>query len=166
MVNIKRRQRTGKDAEISLKAICIQAGRIVQLMPYQSPYDLLIDGWRVKVKGASKRKLLQGRPGWYFNIHRHGKLHEGEVDFYILVFDKVPEFKYSIFALVKAPVNKYVMIFSIRSLIRGALYPFRRDFEHFIKGKFGVGPWIRPIRKSEEFLERQPVARKPEGKKS
>lgn len=103
-------------------------------MPYNSSFDLLVDGkWRCEVKTSRPTNRKQHR-SWFVNFHRHGKLSES-VDLYIVRLEEVPEHKYAIHMLIKAPVGIKTMAFSMRSLIETAA-PMVKDFRDFSKGQY------------------------------
>lgn len=109
-------------------------GRTVEVAPYISPYDLLVDGkYRIEVKGGDKRAIKVGKyryDGWSFNIHRHGILSEENVDFYILSFAHQ-------LALLKAPLNVKTLAFRDRSLTKGKYQKHLAAFLAFARGEFG-----------------------------
>lgn len=116
-------------------AIALQSfGRTVEVAPYNSPYDLLIDGkYRIEVKSGAERFLRKGKysyRGWQFNIHRHGVLNEASVDFYVLSFAHR-------FLLLKAPVNKKTIAFQSRPLAKGKYRKYIEAFLSFAKGEIG-----------------------------
>ena len=96
-------------------------GHKIHHMPYQSPFDLLMDGkLRIEIKTAPPITKL-GRPCWNFNIHRHNIVEESQIDYYILRFENVPWCKYAIHALFKAPIEKPTLQFGFRQLLEGAI---------------------------------------------
>lgn len=104
---------------------------------YYAPFDLLLDdSLKVEIKTClgivSKHVPVQ----WQFNIHRHGKNNEANVDIYVLRFENIPGFKKAAHALVRAPIGKRTLAASLRSLI---IEPFWgesfRAFEAFLHAK-------------------------------
>lgn len=109
-------------AEDSLAQIFRVYGRSVQQMKKTHvPFDLLVDGLRVEVKTARPSQHSKYGPIWSFNIHRHGKIKEGLVDLYILVFEKVPYCINPIYAAFKSPLSTPTLNFSLRQMIAGNL---------------------------------------------
>lgn len=86
--------------------------RPVHMAPYHSPFDLLVRSFKVEVKCA---KPIKGE--WKFNIHRHNKVKESNVDFYILRLDKFPYSKKAMHLVLKAPLRKPTVTVTIRSLL-------------------------------------------------
>lgn len=80
---------------------------------YRSPFDLLVNGWRVEVKIADINK----KGTWQVNIHRHGKLAEKDVDYYIFCLRGVPFSTSDIYIVRRAPLRAKTVGFSVRSLI-------------------------------------------------
>lgn len=112
-------------------------GRRVTHMAYLSPYDLVIDGWRVEVKGAQMR-MARGAPIWTFNLHRHGKLAEN-CDFYVFCLLGCPYASYAIYLLYNAPMKRKVHALSFRSLLTGeGIHGL--EFEKLASGELGMGP--------------------------
>jgi|SRR5882762_716138 len=103
----------GKRAETYVCSWLKTQGLEVTMMGYTSPYDLLVNGWRCEVKMAP----MKPNGKWNFNIHRHGKVNELEVDFYIFVLEDVPYCKASIYLIKKAPLSCPTVEISVRSLI-------------------------------------------------
>ena len=97
---------------------------------YFSPFDLYTpNGTRLEVKwspfGVIARKCSRysnGRRGWQFNIHRHGNIDNGNVDFYILVCQPSQElvkigFGTPIFLVVQSPITIPVVRLSLRTML-------------------------------------------------
>ncbi len=81
---------------------------------YGDPHDIICrkTGMRVEVKSA---KLSHGF--WKFNIHRHGKLNESQVDAYILRLNGIPFSKNAIHLILPSPLRRYTINISLRSLL-------------------------------------------------
>ena len=95
--------------------------------PYICPYDLVSGRLRIEVKVAPAIKR-RGRRTWTFNIHRHGKLQEAQVDFYVLRMEGV-ESKNALHLVVPAPIGVKVISITLRSLIiTWARYVNRWDY--------------------------------------
>lgn len=95
---------------------------------FHSPFDGLVNGKKVEVKSANPHA---GRlhTTWMINIQRNGKLNEREVDFYIFRLSGVPEFKNAIHLVVPAPLGKYTVAITMRSLLtRWGRFYNRVDF--------------------------------------
>ncbi len=103
----------GRSGEKSVVAWLRSKGMKASLTKYAQPYDMLVNGWRCEVKTAT----MNSDGVWLFNIHRHGKLNEAEVDFYILVLEGVPFCKAAIYIIKKAPISSPTVSISVRSLI-------------------------------------------------
>lgn len=100
------RSRAYYNGFIRVRAWLQMAGYPIITSPYNSPYDALCNGKRLEIKISQLRNSRQGWH-WKFNIHRHGKLDESEVDAYILRLEKVPFAKRrAIHLLLQAPLNK------------------------------------------------------------
>lgn len=104
----------GKDGEKIVESWLKFKGLSVSRSKYNSPYDLLVNGWRCEVKTAS---LNEEKGVWFFNIHRHGKINELEVDFYIFALQGVPYCEAQIYIIKKAPLEFSTFSASVRSLI-------------------------------------------------
>ena len=88
---------------------------------YNAPYDLLTsNGLRIEVKASGYEREMRR---WSFNIHRHGVLDEGEVDFYILRCESgfATEFlgTSAFHLVVPAPLGMPTLRISIRNLLCG-----------------------------------------------
>jgi hypothetical protein len=83
---------------------------------YYSPFDLAVNGWRVEVKTGD----IDADGEWGFNIHRHGKLDESHVDFYVFVLNGMPYLKGSLFMVRDAPIGTKTMRVSVRTLLAGS----------------------------------------------
>jgi hypothetical protein len=103
--------------EATVAALLQKGGRKVSRNGYVSPCDFIIDGRHVELKSAEPSKKLR----WFFNIHRHGKIDEIGVDWYILRFEGIPGVSYALHALVKAPIGLYALRLSFRALIKGEM---------------------------------------------
>jgi len=102
-------------------------GVSVRTAGYYAPFDLITDGnTRIEVKFAELRPINPAKNlGWAFNIHRHGKVSNGSVDFYIFRCEmgkrigKLMGFSNAIHLVIPSPIDKTVIAVSLRSLIRG-----------------------------------------------
>jgi hypothetical protein len=131
----------GKRGEENVAMVLYQSGRKVKRMSRRSPFDLLIDDtWRVEVKVAGMR-MCEGAPLWSFNLHRHGKLNEKNVDWYILRLEDIPFCKYAIHLLLRAPAKQLVVSITLRSLLNGQA-ELATKFQKFADGK--IKRRIRP----------------------
>jgi hypothetical protein len=84
---------------------------------YNSRFDVLTDsGLTIEVKTASLGSR-RGRDCWRANFHRHGKLKESGVDFYILVLDESELFSCRIFVVIPAPIGSSTMCITARTLL-------------------------------------------------
>jgi hypothetical protein len=103
-------------------ALCAY-GHKVMVMPFTWPqFDLLMDGKvRLEVKTSRPRKENKNGLAWKFSIHRHNKLNESGVDFYILRFEGVPGSSKAIHALLRAPLRKLTVEYSQRQMLEGAI---------------------------------------------
>ncbi len=134
--------RLARDFESRFGCRCKEAGREAIWQGHESPFDYLVDGWRIELKVALPQKAKYG-PFWKFNIHRHNALKENKVDFYVLRLQDVPFTRYDLHLLLKAPLKKKVLQFSVRSLMDGyGLYG--REYHRFMRGEFGQGPHPLP----------------------
>lgn len=110
-------QSLGSLSEKKVQVLLSQFGHTVRKMPYIGKYDLLVDDkHRVEVK-CSSCSNKDVRPTWIVNFHRHGKLDESNVDFYIVRLEDVPFSKQSIHLLFFAPIKRPTIRFTFRSLI-------------------------------------------------
>lgn len=87
--------------------------KVMKSKAYRSPFDLLVNGWRVEVKIAEMNK----RGKWQVNIHRHGKMTEDEVDFYVFCLRDVPLSTSDIYLVRRAPLKSKTVSFTVRSLL-------------------------------------------------
>jgi len=88
----------GGTAEDLVSKLLIAKGATVKRMPYNAPFDILVNGTiRVEVKAGIKRSSET----WAFNIHRHGTIDE-RCDWYVCVLMDL-----NALWVVRAPVNKY-----------------------------------------------------------
>jgi hypothetical protein len=83
---------------------------------YSSPYDLICDGRRIEVKTASMC-ADNGIPTWRVNIHRHGKLDESNVDFYVIRLEDFPGMKAALHLVVPSPIERSTLNINMRNLI-------------------------------------------------
>jgi hypothetical protein len=84
---------------------------------YNSRFDVLTDsGLKIEVKTASLGSR-RGRDCWRANFHRHGKLKESGVDFYILVLDENDLFSCRIFVVIPAPIGSSTICITARTLV-------------------------------------------------
>jgi len=97
---------------------------------YKEPFDILVDGeHRVEIKTCPSSRS-DGQ--WLANIHRHGVLNENGTDAYIIRLEGVPGSKAALHLLLKSPLGKASLRFSVRSLLYK--YPTAAlDFLHFAK---------------------------------
>jgi hypothetical protein len=102
----------GRRAETYVRNWLVSKGLEVSLTN-GGPYDMVVNGWRCEVKMAP----MNSKGKWTFNIHRHGKLNELEVDYYIFSLENVPYCKASIYLIKKAPMSCATFEVSVRSLI-------------------------------------------------
>jgi len=124
----------GSIAEYKVGSLLSSYGRKVERQTWASPFDLLVDGYRVEVKCAKPQvRRGSGIPQWQFNIHRHGILSE-HADFYILRLEKVPFTKAAIHMLLRAPLGRLTVIISFRSLLNGQAIHVA-DFYSFAHGQ-------------------------------
>lgn len=115
-----RKQANGlKGEEIVYQYLCSICGRDVHKMPYNSYFDMLVDGIRVEVKTGKPR--IQNKNldmiSWQFNIHRHGKMPEKQPDCYVLRLEDVPYSDHAIHLLYLGPLTIPTIYISIRSLL-------------------------------------------------
>lgn len=76
---------------------------VVTPAEYCAPFDVVVNGRRIEIKSAN---FSSNRGAWSFNIHRHGKLDESQVDYYLFrlnLVDRPPEHM-----LFPAPIGLYV----------------------------------------------------------
>lgn len=120
--------------ELRVQTRLLQQGRKVKLMPYESAFDLLVDGRiRIEVKTA-QAQVTRKALFWKFNLHRHGALSE-QCDFYVLRLEAVPYTnKAAIHLLLPAPQKKKTIFVSFRSLLNGVAQQ-ALDFQDFVHGK-------------------------------
>lgn len=116
------------------------AGRKVQLTTYNSPYDLLVDGWRIEHKAARPAQKNNGGMVWLFNIHRYGILKE-ECDFYALCLAEIPFSKNTINILLPSPLDALTVVVGYRQLLAGVFADGYKTYEKLRSGEFGVGPF-------------------------
>lgn len=84
---------------------------------YKSLYDATVNGWHVEFKSSQYSKLHRT---WTINIHRHGIMNESETDYYIVRLIGIPDIpRWSVFFILKAPIKRFVVVVSLRSLVLG-----------------------------------------------
>lgn len=114
-------QQLGVGAEHKVKLLLRYHGiKCVHVGGFKIKQDLMVDGIRVEVKCASplQSKKSQKAPNWFVNFHRHNKMSEGHVDYYIVRLVPVEIMgKRSIHLLFKSPVLTSTMNFTIHSLL-------------------------------------------------
>lgn len=91
-----------------------------EVVATKGPFDCVINGKRVEIKCADLGSYIQ--PGnysahWSFNIHRHNKVDESQVDVYVFRLDGVPGFKSAIHLIIPAPLNTKNIHITFRSLM-------------------------------------------------
>jgi hypothetical protein len=92
---------------------------------YGDPYDAIYKGCRIEIKCSE----FDGKK-WRFNIHRHGKLKEHEVDVYVLRLEGCKIFggKAALHLVLPAPIGSPTVQITLRSLFsRYAQYFNRLD---------------------------------------
>jgi hypothetical protein len=99
------------------------------LASYGAPFDLFTsNGTRIEVKFSPllERRDPRARNGkkyiWFFNIHRHGKVSEQKVDFYILMCQPTAKtaaigLETPVYLVVPAPLEKFTISISLRQLL-------------------------------------------------
>lgn len=135
----------GMKGEMAVYHILRQQGFKVKKMPhFKSGYDLLLNGKiRVEVKTSMGRSKSLS---WGINFHRHGKTDESRVDLYIVRLHGVPGCKHALHMLMRAPINRPTIVFSVKSILsryaanvtawidfvgsRGRKMPGRQRFDH------------------------------------
>lgn len=94
--------------------------------PFNCPWDVTCNGKRVELKAASFTKNF-----WRFNVHRHGRMNESPVDFYVFRLEAAPAIllgKAAIHLVLPAPLETPTVAISPRSLLtRYAKYFNRFD---------------------------------------
>ncbi len=105
-----------------------------KVMNYNDPFDLLISNkYAVEVKTAHRQV---GENFWRVNIHRHGKVEETGVDFYLFRLVNVPYSNAAIHLLEAAPVGKKVITISFRSLLNGKSESIARFYRFVRTGNY------------------------------
>ena len=89
--------------KVQLPSACVTSAH------YNSPFDVVVNGKRVEIKVST---FHEDKGGWFFNIHRHGKIDESNVDFYLLCLKSQTD----IFVLRPSPTGKLTILISKRSL--------------------------------------------------
>jgi hypothetical protein len=93
---------------------------------YYAPFDLYTPrGTRIEVKSSEFRAgKSSNNTGWIFNIHRHGKVNNDSVDFYVLraepgKFSRVLGFRYAFYLIIPAREmgKRATIVVSVRSLL-------------------------------------------------
>lgn len=113
-------------------------GRTCLKQKQKSPYDLLVDGWRVEVK-ASEFHPRAHDPRWIFNVQRHGKVDE-HCDFYVLCLTGIPYCsRKSVYLLLRAPLEVFTFSIYMRTLLT-TYASAGLDFLRFARGECGRGP--------------------------
>lgn len=105
--------RFGKAGEKKVLTWLAKQNVRLSITPDDYPYDLIANGWRCEVKTSSPSK----NGLWRFNIHRHGKMTEYYVDFYIFCLIDVPFCGIPIYVIKKAPLKTPTVTMSFRTLI-------------------------------------------------
>ena len=106
-------QEIGVVAERYATQVLRHKGFSVRVMK-RGPYDLLVDGKRIEVKAATPNSRLL----WQVNLHRHGKLNEASVDFYVILLDmRRLQKKKPLVLVMPAPTGSPVLNLSIESLL-------------------------------------------------
>ena len=130
-------QKRGRKRQAAIYKALKAAGREVKQQKHSHcPFDLLVDGKRIEVKASIRLAGKNHCTGtWLFNLHRHNKLDESGVDYYILALSELPGMKQSMYLLVPAPIGKKLIVISIFSLIRGEWAKAAQDFQSFKRGE-------------------------------
>lgn len=114
---------------------CLRRGRAAEKTPYQSPFDLLVDGWRVDVKAARPVNHFDGLK-WQFRLHVHGRKSD-QIDLYVLRLEDVPQAK-PVCLLLRAPVKAWAYQVTFASLLKKReLRKAMDDYDLFLSGAFG-----------------------------
>ena len=102
----------GRQAELTFIRTARGMGAKVEHPP-QWNFDFKVNGHRVEFKTARPRQPKRGSPDWQFNLHRHGRLNEQTVDFYILCFEQIPYSQHNFYGAVKAPQYRKTLQFGM-----------------------------------------------------
>lgn len=86
------------------------------VLPYNYKFDSLINRKRIEIKCGK----IQSYGIWKFNIHRHGKLDESSVDFYVIRLEDVPFVRHNwIHMVIPAPIGVSTLAIGMADLIEG-----------------------------------------------
>ena len=131
------RQETGNRGEQNTVAMFRDAGRAVQKAPYRSPYDCIVDGWRIDIK-TSRFSTSRPSPGWFIRFHTHGLLDESNRDFYVARLEEIPYYKEkALYLAYRAPVNKQAESISLMTLLTGGYIENTALFQALCDGTVG-----------------------------
>jgi hypothetical protein len=130
----------GTHAQGCVASLLRSKGFDVELRDYASPFDLLVNGRRVEVKAArpTSWSTKNGRHSytlWRLNLHRHGRLTENEVDFYVFRLEDVPEFRNAVHLVVPSPAKSKTVSLTLRSLIGGKWAKHINRFDRLAKAR-------------------------------
>lgn len=107
-------QERGVNAEGKLARKLSAMGYFVRRMPYNAPFDLLVNDMRVEVKHS----MFKHGTGWVFNIHRHNILDESKVDAYIFVLDgRDWGMNQRIYIVRSAPIGVKTVLVTLNSMV-------------------------------------------------
>jgi hypothetical protein len=117
--NGRRRITNGRAGQFKVERWLRKIGKLrTRMAPWHCPYDLLVETDtrgvfnRVEVKSSD---FCQGR--WFFNIHRHNKMTENHVDFYVLRLDKFPYRRKAMHLVIKSPIGKRTIKMTLQGLV-------------------------------------------------
>jgi len=105
-------------------------GLNVVKQPHLWAFDLWVnEKLNIEVKTAKPRITARTKlPGWFFNIHRHGKLPEHQPDFYLFRLEDIPFTKKAIHLLLKGPITVMTIAITLRSLLNQDWHKEREEF--------------------------------------
>jgi hypothetical protein len=128
----------GQEGELAVyQLLCSVYGRKVQRMPYNHPFDLLVDGLRVDVKTANPHRTSKHHKdfiSWCFNIHKAGIVLSSQADCYVCRLEGVPFSRTAIHLAFVSPITVPTIIISMRSLLDQRYAKEREQFRALTEG--------------------------------
>ena len=98
---------------------------------HRDNFDFLLNGHRVEFKAASPTHSKKQSPFWQFALHRHSKLREHDVDYYVLCFESIPFTTANFYGAIQAPFGRKTIQYGMPELLKNA-ESLNRLFEEIV----------------------------------
>jgi len=123
----------GRAAEDTFMGTIRARGAKIYLARQRENFDFWVNGRRVEFKTARPTQTKRQSPYWQFSLHRHGKLNESDIDFYVVCFEEIPYMQKNFYGAVQAPVQVKSLSYGMPDLLKHA-ESLHRLFEEIVNG--------------------------------